>query len=294
MRTRSLTLALLPLALTSCLSIQSKIDRIANGANPYEDEGLFYMRYVGNESRLDRSIRRTVEALQKDPQSAALHNDLGALLLEKGFSGDAEREFSRAVYNDPKLYAAWYNLGLLRETQGDMSGSESALRRTLALKPGHAAAHFQLGLIDERRGRTDSAIRHYARAFRINRALLDARVNPRILDTKLADRALLSSYELDHAEASAEFQATPAGYTQPRKAPADSTAPETASPQAAPGTTISPSAAPTDLSNQAPREGSPPPPPPAKPPSQNVDGGATSSPVVLALRPNATPAATTP
>lgn len=290
MRTRLITLALLPLALTSCLSLQSKIDRISNGDNPYE-EAPFYMRYVGNESRIDRAIRRNVDALRANPQSAALHNDLGALLLEKGFPRDAEREFSRAVHNDPKLFAAWYNLGLLRETQGDMSGSERALRRTIDLKPGHAAALFQLGLIQERRGRVDSAVDYYSQAFRINRALLDARVNPRILDTKLADRALLASYELDHSERSAEFQATPAGYTQPVKRSAPEPATEQApSPQAAPGTIVAPSAAPTDLTNQAPRDGSPPPPPP--PSNQNVRGGATSSPsTFFQLRPNATAAA---
>ena len=286
MKTRILAVALLPLALTSCLSIQDRIDRRMHGDNPYA-KAPFYMRYVGRSTSLDRQITRLVNSLKNDPHNAALHNDLGALLLEKGFPGDATREFRRAINDDEKLYSAWYNLGLVRETQGDYTSAERALKHTVELKPGHAAAHFQLGLIHEKRGRSDAAIHEYAKAFHYNRGLLDVRLNPRLVDSKLIDLALLSTYDIDHAETSAEFQATPAGYTQPRKAatpPADSSA--AAQPSAT--NTVSPTLSPSDLTNQASRPTSPSQSNPPKP-KQNANAAP-----IFTLRPNASAAATTP
>src|SRR3954462_1001951 len=40
------------------------------------------------------------------------------------------------------------------------------------------------------------------------------RVNPRILDSKLIDLALLKAYPKEHARESMSFQATPPGYVQ--------------------------------------------------------------------------------
>lgn len=250
---KKLTLTLVaPLLLGGCLSLESRIDRLVHGENPYLEQP-FYARYLNTGSALDARIQQTLDALRANPRSAPLHNELGSLLLRKGFPKDAEREFQRAVAADRELYAAWYNLGLIREARGEWSGAANAYHRTLALKPGHPAALFHLGLLLEKRGRHDAAIEHYARAFAINRAMLDVRVNPRILDTKLADRALLRNYDKAHAEASMYFQAAPASDTTTRETAAgretteESLAP---SPQPMPRTIVTPAAPATDESQQ--------------------------------------------
>lgn len=247
-----------PLMIGGCLSFESRVDRLVHGRNPYL-EAPFYARYLSADSPLDRRIQQTLDGLKANPRDAALHNDLGSLLLEKGFPKDAEREFHRAVAADDELYAAWYNLGLIRESRGDFSGATDAYQRTLDLKPGHPAAHFQMGLMLEGRGRDEAAIEHYARAFAINRAMLDVRVNPRILDTKLIDRALLRNYEKAHSQGSMHFQATPTGYTTPAPVapprPEATTAQPTEtnrapSPQPTPRSIVTPSAPATDPSQQ--------------------------------------------
>src|SRR6185436_12326297 len=129
-------------------------------------------------------IQRDIDALRATPNSATLHNDLGQLLIEKGFPKDAETEFERAVNADSHFYPAWYNLGLLRMSRGDTVGARVAFGQTVRHKPGHSAALFQLGLMEEQRGHSEAAIEAYAKAFAINHALLDVRVNPRILDSK--------------------------------------------------------------------------------------------------------------
>ena len=233
-----LYLALLPLLTTSCLSLQSRIDRAIHGENPYQ-EPPFYTRYLNANSDLDRRIAANVEALRQNPRSAALHNDLGALLLEKGFPKDAEVEFRRALAIDDDLYAAWYNLGITRESRGDETGAMRAFGETIDRKAGHPMAHFQLGLLLERQGRHERAIEHYARAFEINDRLLSPKVNPRILDTQLVDRALLRIYERQHSRASVRFEATPTGYSESptalgvsaSPAPAEPTVPKAATPE---------------------------------------------------------------
>lgn len=205
--------AVLAAALAGCTSTARLIDRIEHGANPYE-ERPYYVQYLDPSSATDREIELRLAALQQNPDSAVLHNELGSLLLYKRLPKDAEREFRRATFSDPDFYPAWYNLALVRLARGDRSGADQALRRTLDLKPGHASAHFQLGLIEEKRGRRERAVRHYAEAFTINKALLDVRVNPQILDSELTDLALLNLYPTAHATRSIQFQNAPQGYLE--------------------------------------------------------------------------------
>ena len=62
--------------------------------NPYE-KPMFYERYLNTGSAVDADITATLAALRNNPDSPELHNALGALLVEKGFPKDAEREFER-------------------------------------------------------------------------------------------------------------------------------------------------------------------------------------------------------
>ena len=182
--------------------------------NPYK-KTLFYQRYLNPANPLDAQIQKTLDGLRANPRSASLHNDLGQLLVQKGFPKDAEREFERAVDADSHFYPAWYNLGLTRAANGNGPGAKFALRRTVHLKPGHAAALFQLGLIAEKVHENDAAIDYYAKAYSINRALLDVHVNPRILDSSLTDEALLKLYPMMHTRETLQFQSAPQGYVQP-------------------------------------------------------------------------------
>jgi tetratricopeptide (TPR) repeat protein len=245
MMKRLLTLAAAALLFAACA-------HHANHTNPYEGN-LFYSKYLSpSTSQLDARIQSTIDALRANPRSATLHNDLGQLLIEKGFPKDAETEFERAINADRRFYPAWYNLGLVRMSRGDTIGARVAFSQTVRYKPGHSAALFQVGLMEEQRGHADAAIDAYAKAFTINHSLLDVRVNPRILDSKLVDAALLKAYPKDHARASMAFQPAPPGYTQVNLQP------EAPSKQATPSQIVTPSAPVTDPSKQTPPPNRPP------------------------------------
>ncbi|HYS52582.1 MAG TPA: tetratricopeptide repeat protein [Thermoanaerobaculia bacterium] len=187
--------------------------------NPYASR-LFIEQFLDPNNPLDAQIQQTINDLRANPRSAALHNRLGQLLRQKGFPKDAEVEFERAVNSDPHLFSAWYNLGLIRQARGDYTGASFAYHRAIAYRKGFSEALFQLGLMEEQRHNTGAAVGYYAKAFTINRSLLDVRVNPRIVDSKLVDLALLRAYPNEHARVSTQFYPTPPGYTQPNLEPA--------------------------------------------------------------------------
>ncbi|HSP17429.1 MAG TPA: tetratricopeptide repeat protein [Thermoanaerobaculia bacterium] len=206
-------------------------------SNPYENP--FYGQFLNTGSGLDVQIRNTVSALREHPQSAPLHNQLGQLLVQKGFPKDAEREFERAINADSNFYQAWYNLGLIRASHADYSGAERAFHRTVRLAKGHSEALFQLGLIEEKRGNDDAAIDYYAKALRHNSAILDVRENPQVLDSKLMPLALIRNYEIQHARQAGRYLDTPLGYVAPamqEKAPSPQPTPQQIVPPAAPAT----------------------------------------------------------
>lgn len=243
---RMLILAVAALTATSCAQMRELTHR---DENPYAKP--FYAKYLNTGSALDAEMQRVLDELRANPSSAELHNDLGAMLVEKGFPKDAAREFERAVDADGKYYPAWYNLGLVRAANGDELGARRALQRTVSLKPGHSAALFQLGLIEEKRFHSDRAIELYAKAYSINPKLLDVAVNPRVLDSSLTDLALIRMYKAEHTKESLQFQDAPvfAGVTIVPPAPNGTSAPrmnDAPSPQPAPRTIVTPSAPPTD------------------------------------------------
>ena len=257
---RLLLLAVAASTLAGCAAIRDAQNHF-NHKNPYDSP--FYAKYLNPAVPLDAQIQQTVAALRAQPRSAALHNQLGQLLLAKGFPKDAETEFERAVDADKRFYPGWYNLGLVRSVNGNYSGARYAFNRAVQYKPGHAAALFQLGLMEEKAQHTQEAVDLYAKAFSINHALLDVRVNPRILDAKLVDLALIKLYPNDHARQSMQFQ--PTGTYVQRSLEAVSTQP-------AGQNIVAPSAPLTDPSQQTPPPNPGqkplPQPQPAKPPGE--------------------------
>lgn len=232
---RSLAITAVVLMAAACAAVRN------NGANPYE-EPPFYAKYLNTGSQLDAQITATLEALRANPQDAARHNELGALLVQKNFPKDAAVEFERAIAIDSKFYPAWYNLGLVRAALHDPDGANAAMERTVELKPGHPQALFQLGLTAEKQGNRTKAVEHYAKAYMHNPRLMDIRHNPRILESKLTHLALIKLYGRTSSRQSMTFQGPPAGYTsnpaptpapQPEPAPTPPTPPE-------PTTTIAP------------------------------------------------------
>lgn len=197
-----LAIAAIALTTAGCTTIRGAFDR---DENPYA-EAPFYAKYLNTGTNLDAQIQRRIDQLRTDPDNAALHNELGTLLVQKGFPKDAAVEFERAVDADKRYYQAWYNLGTIRSMNGDQNGARAALARTVDLKPGHPQALFHLGLIEEELGNRERAVSLYAKAFKHNPAMFDVRVNPRVIDSRLVHLALIELYQQAHAQRALKFE----------------------------------------------------------------------------------------
>lgn len=197
--TKTFILAVAALAAFGCTALQHK-----QNADAYD--APFYGKYLNTGMPIDAQIQARLDGLRENPDSAQLHNELGTLLVQKGFPKDAEVEYERAVSSDKKFYQAWYNLGTVRALNGDTAGSRSAYARTVDLKPGHPQALYNLGLLEEQAGNTERAVALYAKAFRHNANMMDVRYNPRLVDSRLTHLALIKLYPEEHARRSMQFQ----------------------------------------------------------------------------------------
>jgi tetratricopeptide (TPR) repeat protein len=235
----NLTVATAALLIAGCAAMKSYSNR---SSSPYE-RPLFYTKFLNANNPLDAAILRDLSALRANPKNAALHNELGQYLAQRGFPKDAEREFERAVDADRTFWPAWYNLGLTRAARGDYTGARIAYGQTLRYRSGHSEALFQQGLLEEQAGHAQDAIELYAKAFRFNHRLLDVKVNPRILDSKLIHLALLRAYPNEHTRESLMYQSTPSNWNQASIPAPDLTMtspPDKLTPQTVPNTTTHP------------------------------------------------------
>ena len=212
---KRILLTILALTLAGCAT--------TNDPKSYEDP--FYAQFLNTGSELDARITAALAVLRENPDSPALHNELGALLVRKDFPKDAAREFERAINLDSAFYPAWYNLGLVRASLGDTLGARHAFRRTVNYRKGHGPALFELGLMSEKTGKQSDAVEFYAKALRHNPELLDVRYNPRVLDSKIMHLALIERYARQHDRESASYQAAPADYEPPHREEAPSRQP---------------------------------------------------------------------
>jgi Tfp pilus assembly protein PilF len=98
--------------------------------------------------------------LQRDPEHADAHLNLGRLLHETGRLERAEFHYRRALDSRPDDATAAFNLGVALEDAERWDEAMSAYRRALELEPGLADAHYNLARLLEVRGNRQDALAH--------------------------------------------------------------------------------------------------------------------------------------
>lgn len=162
-------------------------------------------------SSLDKSIPHhaaildTLARLEKEPNNAELHNDLGCLVAWDGFWRDALRSFDKAAELDPKDARPWFNAGLVEALRGEWGAARSKFRKAVKVDPGNWPAWWMIGFAEESLGNEGAAIDAYARSLRVDTSLFDPRVNPFAVGSRLKARALLETYERRRVDASIPF-----------------------------------------------------------------------------------------
>jgi len=206
-----------------------------------------YKPYLDKAIPHHAAILDTLEKLEKNPEDAQLHNDLGCLVAWDGFWRDALRSFDEASDLDPKDSRPWFNAGLVQALRGEWGAARSRFRKAVKVDAGNWSAWWMLGFAEETLGHERAAVEAYSRSLRVDSSLFDPRVNPFAVATRLKSRVLLRTYERRRVDAALPFanqlSDAPrlASFFQARSAPARSAAPAPEPPRTGPVVTAVPS-----------------------------------------------------
>lgn len=200
--------------------------------------GAVFERFLSPQRPEDRAIMNYLELAKSGRASSMDLADLGVLIFDKGFPGDAEDYLKAALKLDKHNYEAAYRLGLVLQRMGRDREAVRYYKMVLKQRPGYAEARFMLAMAEERCGRREAAIRDYAKAYRYNPQLANPKKNPLVYDSRLQTEAILLHYresastatlpvtEIDPAQVRRMMEARPQ--------PASAAPPPSATPAAAP------------------------------------------------------------
>jgi tetratricopeptide (TPR) repeat protein len=172
-------------------------------ARPDNVRALVNLGNAYNEAGMTaRAIETFRQALAKNPNFAAAHNNLGAALLKQGKFKEAETHFREAIrIQTPmgkefrNLANAHFNLG---KALAGMRRDEEALeafRAAVRVNPDFALACDALGLMLERRGQSQAALELHQRAVRLEPTKPEFHHHLGIALAKIPDlRAAVASY----------------------------------------------------------------------------------------------------
>jgi tetratricopeptide (TPR) repeat protein len=114
-----------------------------------------------DQSQGRQAIDDLVHLRARRPGVALVHQNLGAILLDREDPGAAMVHFQDAIAADPHALGAWLGLGQAAIATGELDRAERALARVLVEAPWHAEAHRLLGLVAATRGDRTAAVAHY-------------------------------------------------------------------------------------------------------------------------------------
>ena len=144
---------------------------------------------------LSKALEAQRRLVTERPQDAAVHNDLGSLLLLAERTEEAEAAYRRAIELDPDKVSALFNLAQLLQQRNEKREALRLYDRVVDLQPNHAWAHYQIGTLYEGWDQESNAVEHYARAFSLDPQLAFKEVNPHIVENTLVTRAMLRAYD---------------------------------------------------------------------------------------------------
>lgn len=124
----------------------------------------------------ERAYRR---ALQRHPQAADLHNELGDVLAVANRFDEAAREYREAVRLDPHDDDAWHDLGVALMARGRRRQARAALARALELterEEVRLSARIHLAAIAAEEGRLQQAIDTWEDVLRADPGLIPVRM----------------------------------------------------------------------------------------------------------------------
>jgi tetratricopeptide (TPR) repeat protein len=164
--------------------------RVQWGQQSREEMGDFWLQVMpknpGDRQLLDQTFRAKWMAtdivgleslIRREPDRAALRDDIAVLYMELDRPGEAVPHFEAAVRLRPESAAAHFNYGTALAAAGKPQEAVEQYRRALQLRPDYAIAHNNLGTALLQLGRAQEALAAFREATRIDPGLEEAHLN---------------------------------------------------------------------------------------------------------------------
>jgi tetratricopeptide (TPR) repeat protein len=115
----------------------------------------------------DTAAAKYQEFLEKKPDDATVHYNLGYVYSAMRRPADAKGEYEKAISLDPKMAPAYQNLGLTL-IPSDPAAAVGPLQHAAELEPGNARTKWLLGTALEATGKVAPAIEQYEAAEKLD------------------------------------------------------------------------------------------------------------------------------
>jgi Flp pilus assembly protein TadD len=127
-------------------------------------------------NQIPESIKTLREALERNPDDAMTHYNLGTMLSGTSQEKEALEEYKRAVALDGENTLFIEHMAISMLLNGDGSGAVEELKKAIAIEPGRAEFRFNLGYVLDSRGDFAGAVEPLKKAVELNEGK-----NPRFL-----------------------------------------------------------------------------------------------------------------
>jgi tetratricopeptide (TPR) repeat protein len=130
--------------------------------------GLYAFGTITRNNVWLNSFNLWTDTVNKSPDSADVHHNLGIAYASKGQLDRAVAEFQETLRMKPDYVNAHKNLGVAYESQGQLDRAIAEFQETLRMKPNYALPHYCLGHLYAAQGQLDRAVAEYQEALRLN------------------------------------------------------------------------------------------------------------------------------
>ena len=118
----------------------------------------------GNQGMIDQAIAEYEKALEMQPdhpEAALVHNNLGAIALDRGDASKAAEHFEQAVARAPRNLESRYNLALIYMDQREIEKAIENLEAAALVDPNHELVNMRLGIAYLEAGQGEEAFRTF-------------------------------------------------------------------------------------------------------------------------------------
>lgn len=152
---------------------QDTVNKSPNKARPHNNLG----EALREKGRLAEAMQQVEIAVKLNPKSAEAQSNLGAAFLDQGDIVKALEHFHTAAKLNRNLYVPQYNLGIIAFKQKQWLEAIDRFSAALKINPDVAEAHNHLAVAYAEINKLDPAVAHFKEAVRLQPNKSEYRVN---------------------------------------------------------------------------------------------------------------------